>query len=178
LVRQKSKTLSLKWRRCCVQRWGNCQGKGTGKTVISYGAFEWYRRFERLYFYIEIVDYMIRKFFLVGILSLVSLANGQARVIETDRPVDVTGTIAVEKAPGNPEAVKGEMLYLTSGYIAALNTRRWPVKKVEIVFTGDHPENGPYYKAARAAAGTGKAVTLHGEFGWNHHFEILYFEID
>jgi hypothetical protein len=121
---------------------------------------------------------MIRKFFLVGTLSLVSLASGQARVIETDRPVDVTGTIAVEKAPGNPQAVKGEMLYLTSGDTATLNGRRWPVKKVEILFSGNHPENGPYYKAARAAAGTGKTATLHGSFQWNHHFEILYFEID
>jgi hypothetical protein len=52
------------------------------------------------------------------------------------------------------------------------------VKKVEIFFTGNHPENGPYYKAARAAAGTGKTVTLHGAFQWHHHFEVLYFEID
>ena len=121
---------------------------------------------------------MIRKLFLLGTLSLVFLASVQAKVIETDRPVDVTGTIDVEKASGPSDGVKGEKLFLTSGDTAALNARRWPVKKVEIFFTGNHPENGPYYKAARAAAGTGKAVTLHGAFQWNHHFEFLYFEID
>ena len=120
---------------------------------------------------------MIRKLFLLATLSLVSLASGQAREIETDHPVDITGTVTVEKASGKPDAVKGEMLYLTSGDTVALNARRWPVKKVKILF-GDHPENNVYYKAARATAGTGKVVTLHGAFQWNHHFEFLYFEID
>jgi hypothetical protein len=122
----------------------------------------------------RIIDYMIGKLLLVCTLLLVSLASGQARVIETDRPVDITGTIAVERT-GNPNAIKGT-LFLTSGDTVALNTRRWPVKRVPIFF-GD-PERDPHYKATRAAADTGKTVTLHGAFQWNHHFDQLYFEMD
>jgi hypothetical protein len=64
-------------------------------------------------------------------------------------------------------------VFLTSGDTVTENAHRWPVKKVLIFF--NRAENGPYYKAARAAAGTGKAVTLHGGFLWNHHFEFLSF---
>jgi hypothetical protein len=114
-------------------------------------------------------------------LFLISLVSGQAGVIETDHPVDVTGTITVEKTPNKAMyigAPKSETLYLTSGDIVKYNGHRLPVKKVEVVFDAEHFENTPNYKAAKEVAGTGKPVTLHGAFQWHHRFEQLYFEIE
>jgi hypothetical protein len=54
---------------------------------------------------------MISKLFFLGILSLLFLASAQAKVIETERDVDITGTIDVDKASGPSEGVKGEKCF-------------------------------------------------------------------
>jgi hypothetical protein len=94
----------------------------------------------------RIIEYMIRRLFLVSTLSLVSLVMGQAKTIEGDQLVDVTGTITHDYS--GKKAIKMEHFYLTSGDTVIMNDRHWPVKKIEIVFR--HNDSVPYKATMKA----------------------------
>jgi hypothetical protein len=121
---------------------------------------------------------MMRKLFLVSTLSLVSLVSGQAKTIENDQPVEITGTVTHDFS--GKKAIKMEHLYLTSvnGDTVTMNERQWPVKRIEILFVGSYPEQSAPYKATMEALKTGKTVTLNGRFEWQHHWNQLFFEVD
>jgi len=65
----------------------------------------------------------MRKLFLVSTLSLVSLVSGQAKTIENDQPVEITGTVTHDFS--GKKAIKMEHLYLTSvnGDTVTMNER-------------------------------------------------------
>lgn len=114
-------------------------------------------------------------------LLLLPAAKGQnigQATVENDVPVDITGTITHDYS--GKKAIKMEHFYLTSvnGDTVRMNDRQWPVKRIEILFVGSYPEQSAPYKATMEALKTGKEVTLHGRFEWQHHWDQLFFEID